>query len=351
MLKNLDQRGYIKGCVLLKEDPAKIHKKLITAYGNQAYSIRSVLRWVEHFKQGNSNLEDADRSGRSITAATLTNINYVHSLIEENRRISYSRLEELTLLSRGTLFTIVKNKLGYRKKSSRWVPHLLTTENKQRRLQFAKAMKLKLETGEWRLDQILTGDECIFYHRHIGKRCSTSTWKLPGEPPDTLVKRDRFEPKTMVCIFFKSTGPILIHAVEKNTTIDNIYYVENCLAPAFKEVEKQRPLSGLHGIKLLHDGARPHVHTNTRNFVESNGVIEIDHPPYSPDLAPCDFWLFDKIKQHLGDYPDSRSLVKAITNVLNEIPRNEYLLTFKKYQERLQYCIDAEGDYFEHNIK
>ena len=104
-------------------------------------------------------------------------------------------------------------------------------------------------------------------------------------------------------------------------------------------------------MKFLHDNARPHVHSNTRNFINSSGIIEIDYPPYSPDLAPCDFGLFDYIKKHLDDEIDQESIEKAIIDILKNIPRNEYLKTFRKYKERLEYCLLAEGDYFEHLMK
>jgi len=81
------------------------------------------------------------------------------------------------------------------------------------------------------------------------------------------------------------------------------------------------------------------------------GVIEIDHPPYSPDLAPCDYWLFDYIKQHLGDQQDEKSLIKSITKIVKEIPHKEWIKTFNKYIERLEKCVDVEGSYFEHLMK
>jgi histone-lysine N-methyltransferase SETMAR len=351
MLANLDQRGYIKTCAALNQSPISIHNNLVLVYGDNAYSYKTVTLWVNSFRAGNTNINDKPRTGRPITAKTDTNIALVEKLIDEHPRISYSYLEELTSISRGTLETIIKQELQMRKRSSRWIPHKLTPENKQKRLDFAKAMLEKLNSEQWRLDQILTGDECIFYHRKIEKRQATATWKRKGEPPECIVKRDRYEAKTMICIFFRSSGPVLVHAVTKGTTIDHQYYIENCLGPAFNELEKQRPKSGLHGIKLLHDGAKPHVHSNTSNFIESNGIIEINHPPYSPDLAPCDFWLFDHIKKQLEDYTSSKALLKGITKVLENIPKKEYLKTFKKYVERLEFCIEAEGDYFEHMIK
>lgn len=241
--------------------------------------------------------------------------------------------------------------LGFRKIASRWVPHKLTAQNKQKRLDFAKAMLNKFNNNEWRLDQILTGDECWIYHRHLEKRSSSHAWKRPDEEPETIVRRSRYERKNMFVVFFKSTGPILVHCVDKGKTIDHQYYIEHCLSPVFEELRRQRPASGTRGIKLLHDNAKPHKHYNTVSFIESNGIQIIDHPPYSPDLAPCDYWLFDYIKQRLNDEPDAISLTKSVTKIVNNISHSEYIKTFRKYIERLENCVVAEGDYFEHFMK
>ena len=102
-------------------------------------------------------------------------------------------------------------------------------------------------------------------------------------------------------------------------------------------------------MKLLHTSLV--TYSNTRNFIESSGVIEIDHPPYSLGLSPCDYWLFDCIKKNLGDEENEETLAKSITKVVKNIPHSEYIKTFEKYKERLELCIIAEGDYFEHFMK
>ena len=66
---------------------------------------------------------------------------------------------------------------------------------------------------------------------------------------------------------------------------------------------------------------------------------------------PFDFWLFDYIKRRLGDVSDIKDLVKSVTTILKNINTSEYRETFRRYKERLEYCILAEGDYFEHLIK
>ena len=116
-------------------------------------------------------------------------------------------------------------------------------------------------------------------------------------------------------------------------------------------LRKLRPKSGTHGLKLLDDNARPHRHSAVYEYVRSHGIQTIDHPPYSPDLAPCDFWLFDHIKSRLGDEEDSESLAKSVTKILNNTDKKEYRKAFERYVERLQLCIETEGDYFEHIIK
>ena len=93
----------------------------------------------------------------------------------------------------------------------------------------------------------------------------------------------------MFVVFFRANRPTLIHCLEKGKTIKYKYYIDNCLGPAFGQIRRERPSKGTKGIHLLHDGARPHTHSYTCSYIESNGVKLIDHPPYSPDLAPYDY--------------------------------------------------------------
>jgi len=74
----------------------------------------------------------------------------------------------------------------------------------------------------------------------------------------------------------------------------------------------------------------------------------LSHPPYSPDLAPSDFWLFNYIKTRLSDHNDVQSLYEAVTEILENVPKDEYLKAFKKWKERMELCIKHEGKYFEH---
>ena len=155
----------------------------------------------------------------------------------------------------------------------------------------------------------------------------------------------------MVDIFSTSTGPVLIDCMDVGATINQEYFINKSLKQAVKAIQKERPRTGVTNMKILFDNARPHVHADVNNFLMEHRMIKIDHPPYSPDLAPCDFWLFDLVKRQLGSHKTTRGLKMQITKILNSIPKEEYLKTFEKYLEQMELCIESEGEYFEHFIK
>ncbi|CAF4847578.1 unnamed protein product [Rotaria sp. Silwood1] len=238
-----------------------------------------------------------------------------------------------------------------KKVTSRWVSHELTDEQKQQRVQLCRENLAKFQTGSGRLCDIITGDETWIYHRQIYHKSKNASWVGEGESPTTVVRRSRFEPKNLFSIFFKSNGPVLIHCVDEGKTIDHNYYIENCLKPVVKEILKQRRSAGTQGIKLLHDNARPHTHSDVINYLTEQHIKIMPHPPYSPDLAPCDYWLNDYIKCNLSDQPNEKSLARAVFKVVKNIPEEEYKKTFDKLLERMELCINNHGDYFEHLIK
>jgi [histone H3]-lysine36 N-dimethyltransferase SETMAR len=344
-------RYYIKIRSKLGIKPVAIHQELVVALGDDAPHYTTVTRWVNEFNEGRESVEDRDRIGRPVTESTTENINRVHNIIKENCHATYDQIEAETDLSRGTIQNIIQSILKLRKVTSRWVPHELSDKNRQERVKACQENLAYYRDGPGRLSDILTGDETWIYHRNIGRKVSNASWVGEGQPPRTVVRRNRFEPKTMYIIFFRTSGLVHVDAVPWGVTIDTDYYIDNGLAPAFKAIEKQRKACGVKNIKLLHDGAKCHASKRTNNFIEDQGVKLVNHPPYSPDLAPCDFWLFDYLKRNLDSYEDEITLTKAVTKLLTDITEKEYRKTFEKWIERMELCIKNNGDYFEHLIK
>ena len=75
------------------------------------------------------------------------------------------------------------------------------------------------------------------------------------------------------------------------------------------------------------------------------GIKTVPQPPYSPDLAPCDFWLFPKLRG--CRYETIEEMKKAGTNVIDTLTQEDLHGAFQKLLEQYKKCIAAGGDYFE----
>jgi hypothetical protein len=132
----------------------------------------------------------------------------------------------------------------------------------------------------------------------------------------------------------------------RRQTIGHQYYINNCLRPLVDEIKHQRPSYWTRGIKIHHDNGKLHIHKDVSNYLESEGIEIIPHLPNSPDLAPCDFLLFDLIKENLTNQSDSESLYDAVTKFMYSLNKEEYRKIFDKWIQRMQLCVDNQSDYF-----
>ena len=86
-----------------------------------------------------------------------------------------------------------------------------------------------------------------------------------------------------------------------------------------------------------------------KSFLASEKVEVLNHPPYSPDLSPCDFFLFPSLKKMLSGnkYTSRSSLGRAIYQCLQQISKEDYLSAFCDWVKRLQKCVSVKEEYFE----
>jgi hypothetical protein len=102
----------------------------------------------------------------------------------------------------------------------------------------------------------------------------------------------------------------------------------------------------------LHQDNRPSDDAR-KAVLASKNIAVLAHPAYSPDFAPCDFFLFPKIKSMLkGTHFVSVEEVKAkMTELLNRVTENSLHHCFEQWQRRTQLCLNSQGDYFEGDHK
>ena len=77
-------------------------------------------------------------------------------------------------------------------------------------------------------------------------------------------------------------------------------------------------------------------------------IKTVPRPPYSPDLAPCDFWLFPKIKENLRGcrYETTEEMKEAVMKVIDTLTQEDFHGAVQKLLEPYNKCIAAGGDYF-----
>ena len=75
------------------------------------------------------------------------------------------------------------------------------------------------------------------------------------------------------------------------------------------------------------------------------GIKTIPHPPYSPDLAPCDFCLFPLLRG--CRYGAIEDMKEAVTKGIETLTQENFHGAFQNVLERYNKCIAPGGDYFE----
>lgn len=190
--------------------------------------------------------------------------------------------------------------LATAKKCARWIPHFLSTEQKQVRVRFCRFFLEWFKNGRSKnLQYIITGDETWVYSLDPESKLQSMVWSRKGAPPPTKLRRQRTTKKTMFAIFFGFRGVVASIPLPERSTVTATWYTNECLPIVFENILKGHPETELRRYFLHHDNAPAHRAALTTAFLDGSGIKLLQHPPYSPDLAPCDFWLFPKIKEKL----------------------------------------------------
>ncbi len=113
-------------------------------------------------------------------------------------------------------------------------------------------------------------------------------------------------------------------------------------------IDPEDPLSN-RSFFLHHDNVSPHTCVITLALLGESGIQMIAHLPYSPDLAPCDFFLFPYMKKKLRGqcFRNLDTLKEAVMNLLKETPKETFQDAILQLPIHWQKCVLAGGGYFE----
>ena len=198
------------------------------------------------------------------------------------------------------------------------------------------------------LESVVTDDETmVLYYDPLSKRESME-WRKPGEAPPRKAKVTQSAKKIMTTIFWDCRGIMLTDFKERNSTVNTAYYAS--LLHKLRDTIKEKRRGMLRrGVHLIHDNAPVHTVAVAKAAVKECGFEEIEHPPYSPDLAPSDYYLFSELKKDLwGKKSDDDEEVKTAVMEYFAYKEPEYFLKGIELLVHIcEKCVEIKGDNIE----
>ena len=268
--------------------------------------------------------------------------------IDKYRRICVRTLALAHGVNKDAIFHILHDNLGLVKKSARWVPKLLNDDQKQERVRTCtEFLAMVQRRSKAMLDNILTIDEsAVSFHTPETKQQSKQ-WLRKGTPGPIKAKVSASRTKQMVLAFFDSKGLIYTNYVPRGTTV-NANYILEALGKSMKIFRQKRPVMSEQEWFFHWDNAPVHTAAVMQEWIAARGIQMIPHPPYLPDLAPADFFLFPTVKKELAGLTlTPTTFKKSWEGAVRTITEEGFATAFRQWYERCQKCVRIAGDYVE----
>jgi histone-lysine N-methyltransferase SETMAR len=321
----------------------QIHAALERNYPDNPLSLPSVYRWIQAIRAERTDLRNIPSPGRPPDEGIVP---AVQLAFKEHPFASARSVAERLHLALGTVLRCLQEDLGTKYRHLRWVPHTLTEEHKAKRAELAgRMLEILSHHRESDFKFLFTGDESWMFYAYE----RTHQWDLSHGPVEKIQRKTNYQKKTMFTVFFNGTGDYFINVLPQGQTMNGQYFAEEVIKPlALLCYHGGRKAHGRH-VEVHFDNAPIHRTKIVIEMLDKYEFVRMEHPPYSPDLAPCDFFLFGYIKEKLKgkSFAAQDDLFSAVREIMDGISKGQKLKVFTAWMERLQKCVDTAGEYCE----
>jgi hypothetical protein len=151
----------------------------------------------------------------------------------------------------------------------------------------------------------------------------------------------------MVSTHFSLCGFVSVEFLPMEQKCNSQFFTETVLPSIEEKLAECRPKLRTPAVLLHVDNAKPHTSKMSIEKIEELGFILVLQPPYSPGLAPCDFFLFNYLKQHMEGKHFTREdhEIAAVREAFDKIPLQTFQNVMDDWQYRLRRCIQLGGEY------
>ncbi len=294
-----EQRATIKACASWGYDIRRVINGVRAVWNDHALSHTQIRFWYKRFQdEPDHNTADHKRPGRPRSARVEAKIEQVQQAILDDRHVTVQQLAQDTSVSTATVQKIIKKDLAAKKLAPKFVMTVLTEAQRKSRMDISRTNAQLIDQDRSVLDRVIAVDESWVYTYDPRTKQADLEWTFGQEPRPRKALRSRSQKKIMLILYFDSQGVVLADFV-KDATVNSEIYVDSlhCMREA---VRRKRPdLWANRNFILLQDNARPHTSEETMDYLHKVGQDLWQHPAYSPDLSPCDFFAFPQLKAHI----------------------------------------------------
>ncbi len=249
---------------------------------------------------------------------------------------------------------IVKKELKLRRRAPKFIPTELTETQQETRKETCEDNLQTLCSSpdpEQFVNSIVTGDETWLNTCEQDTKQQSSVWLPPNAPHPKKALRIPGNKKVMLTLFCDAKGVILMDWLQLKEKIDSTRYVET-LSKLKENLHQKRPdLWKDRDFLLHHDNTSPHTSFETTKKIQKWGLSLLPHPPNSPDLVPCNFGFFPKLKVALRGkrFATVADLKLEVCKILLSWDSSVFANIMHDLVLHWQKCAAAEGAYFEGN--
>ena len=293
-----------------KKTAEEVLSQLTTAYKADCPSKSAIYLWIAEFKRGRESVHDDAKAGRPTEIDSDTISKKCENIIRTERRITTKELAILLNVSDWKARDVLKS-CGIRKL---FFPFCASISHFGHVFGPAPMLRRKSQPVPWTWTTV-SKQQCHrgwktfdLYHPESGRE--SSEWCFVNEfAPRKLWSGSSRRRCLMFPVFWGSQCVIKVDFADKSVKFNNEYY-----ASLICETRAERSKPRGSPLWLSQGNASIHTSQVTKKTIQEANFHLLQHPLYSPDLAPSDFWLFRHLKKHLRDHQfSSASCVQQAT--------------------------------------
>jgi hypothetical protein len=197
---------------------------------------------------------------------------------------------------------------------------------------------------EHNFEGIATGDEPWFQY-------SSDSDSMCARPRESVVPRMRHHvsgQKVMLPIFLTSRRLLVLEALPKGTKFNREYFIDAIFSWLYNEKRRISRKGGFPAFSVHMDNSMCHDGNKISEKLAKRSIKRAPHPPSSPDISPCDSWLFGMRKHKMKDryFQSQQAILSAVAKMRNALTFADVQRVFQEWMERLTWVVGNNGEYY-----